>query len=145
MNLQTPSPLSQVWLDTLQANGYRLTRPLLVLVDILTSTTHALNAIEIFDLGRRQYPKLGLVTVYRALEKLVELGLVQRVHQVNGCHAYLRAANGHKHLLLCSCCGRVVFFTGDNLSTLIDRVAQQSGFNIQEHWLQLNGLCPECQ
>lgn len=137
--------ISQAWLATLQANGYRLTRPLQVIVTILANTTHALGPVEIFDLGRRQYPKMGLVTVYRALEKLEELGLVSRVHQANGCHAYLRAANGHEHLLLCTSCGRTVYFAGDDLSTLIEWVANQSGFSIQEHWLQLYGLCAACQ
>jgi Fe2+ or Zn2+ uptake regulation protein len=101
--------------------------------------------MAIFDMGRCKYPKLGLVTVYRALEKLEELGLIQRVHQANGCHAYLRAADGHEHILLCTRCGQVVYFAGDDLSGLIEKVARQSGFTIQDHWLQLHGLCEHCK
>jgi len=137
--------LSEEWLKKLQASGYRLTHPLRVIVEILASATHALGPVEIFDLGRREYPKMGLVTVYRALEKLEELGLVQRVHQANGCHAYLRAAHGHEHILLCTSCGQVVYFAGDDLTNLITSVTRQSGFIIQEHWLQLHGLCAGCQ
>lgn len=139
------SPLSEEWLARLQASGYRLTSPLRVIVEILATATRALGPMDLFDLGRREYPKMGLVTVYRALDKLEELGLVQRVHQANGCHAYLRAANGHEHILLCTRCGRVVYFAGDDLSALIASVSQQSGFTIQEHWLQLHGLCANCQ
>jgi Fe2+ or Zn2+ uptake regulation protein len=137
--------LSEEWLEQLQASGYRLTSPLKVIVEILAGATRALGPVEIFDLGRQEYPKMGLVTVYRALEKLEELNLVQRIHQAGGCHAYLRAARGHEHILLCTCCGRVVYFAGDDLSFLIARVAEQSGFTIQEHWLQLHGLCADCQ
>lgn len=137
--------LREEWLEQLQASGYRLTSPLKVIVEILAGATRALGPVEIFDLGRQAYPKMGLVTVYRALEKLEELNLVQRVHQAGGCHAYLRAARGHEHILLCTCCGRVVYFSGDDLSFLITRVAAQSGFTIQEHWLQLHGLCTDCQ
>ncbi len=137
--------LREEWLEQLQASGYRLTSPLKVIVEILAGATRALGPVEIFDLGRQEYPKMGLVTVYRALEKLEELNLVQRVHQAGGCHAYLRAARGHEHILLCTCCGRVVYFAGDDLSFLIARVAAQSGFTIQEHWLQLHGLCANCQ
>ncbi len=133
------------WLAKLQASGYRLTRPLKVVVQILASATRPLEAVEVFDLGRRLYPRLGLVTVYRALEKLEQLGLVQRLHRSNGCHAYLRAAEGHEHLLICNRCGRVERFSGDDLSALIERVASESGFVIQEHWLQLQGLCSSCQ
>jgi Fe2+ or Zn2+ uptake regulation protein len=145
METISPQHLSEEWLEQLQASGYRLTSPLKVIVEILAAARRALGPVEIFDLGRQAYPKMGLVTVYRALEKLEELNLVQRVHQAGGCHAYLRAARGHEHILLCTRCGRVVYFAGDDLSFLIERVAAQSGFSIQEHWLQLHGLCADCQ
>jgi Fe2+ or Zn2+ uptake regulation protein len=58
---------------------------------------------------------------------------------------YLRAPQGHEHILLCKRCGRVAFFAGDDLDLVMDRTARQSGFKIQEHWLQLYGLCAECQ
>jgi len=145
MEFSPSPPLSEEWLTQLQTSGYRLTRPLRVLVDLLFNATRALGPIDLYDLGRREYPKMGLVTVYRTLEKLEELGLITRVHQSNGCHAYLRAANGHEHILLCTRCGQVVYFAGDDLTNLIERVARQSGFSIQEHWLQLHGLCTNCQ
>jgi Fe2+ or Zn2+ uptake regulation protein len=137
--------LSDEWQAALQANGYRVTRPLRVIVDLLTTSDRALEPIEIYDLVRRVVPRMGLVTVYRALDKLQELELVQRVHQENGCHMYLRAPEGHEHILLCKRCGRVAFFAGDDLDLLMDRTARQSGFEIQEHWLQLYGVCAECQ
>ena len=139
------STLNDEWLDVLQANGYRLTTPLRVIVDLLTTSDRALGPVDIYDLGRRECPRMGLVTVYRALEKLQELELIQRVHQENGCHMYLRAPQGHEHILLCKRCGRVAFFAGDDLDLLIERIARQSGFQIQEHWLQLYGLCAECR
>ena len=145
MKLLYQPTLSDEWLAKLQANGYRITRPLKAIVDILAGATRALEPVDIFDMGRREYPKMGLVTVYRALDKLVELELVQRVHKADGCHAYLRAANGHEHILLCTRCGQAVFFAGDNIASLMDRVARESGFIIQDHWLQLSGLCANCQ
>lgn len=136
---------SEEWLEALQANGYRITAPLRVLVELLAYSERALEPTELYDLGRQGYPRLGLVTVYRTLDKLQELGLVQRIHRENGCHCYLRAARGHEHVLLCLRCGRAVFFSGDDLSLLIARLTQQTGFTIQEHWLQMLGLCAECQ
>ena len=137
--------LSDDWLNRLQESGYRLTAPRRALVDLLARGQRALNPIELYDLGRKEHSHLGLVTVYRTLEKLEELGLIQRVHQPGGCNMYLRASIGHEHLLLCTCCGRVETFEGDNLSGLIAKIARQSGFEIQEHWLQLFGLCSACQ
>ena len=85
------------------------------------------------------------MTVYRTLEKLEELGLIQRVHLPDGCHRYMRSANGHQHILLCTACGRVEFFEGDDLSGLFETIASRSGYRIHEHWLQLFGLCRTCQ
>lgn len=140
-----PSPLDEQWLGRLQANGYRLSAPLRVIVKILAYSSRALSPVELFDLGRARYPRMGLVTVYRTLEKLEELGLVQRIHQENGCHMVLRSGNGHEHILLCVRCGQAHYFSGDDLTTLIAEISRQSGFMVQEHWLQLNGLCNKCQ
>jgi len=137
--------LRDEWLSSLAASGYRLTQPLHVIVNVLVSTERALSPVDIFDLGRKEYPRMGLVTVYRALEKLEELGLVQRVHHPGGCHRYLRAAHGHEHLLLCTACGRAVYFAGDDVTNFIQYVAANTGFEIRDHWFQLFGLCEQCR
>jgi Fe2+ or Zn2+ uptake regulation protein len=145
--MSTPnSPsFSDQWLSVLQDSGYRLTAPRRAIVEIMASCERALSPVELFDLGRKSQPGLGLVTVYRTLEKMEELGLVQRVHQPNGCHMYLRAARGHQHLLLCQNCGKAVLFDGDELAPLFTSVARATGYAITEHWLQLFGLCANCQ
>ena len=148
MNTKTssPSPQSQQgWLDCLKASGYRLTSPRRAVVETLASSQRALNATQIFDLAREQYPTLGLVSVYRTLEKLEELDLIQRVHHPGGCQAFIAGFTGHQHLLICHHCGKTEFFEGDDLELLFTRVAQESGYQIQEHWLQLFGLCGDCQ
>ncbi len=145
MSEHSASPVSEFWLDRLQKSGYRLTAPRKAIVSIIANSSRALDAVEIFDLGRVEHPRLGLVTVYRTLEKLDELGLVQRVHQPDGCNMYLRAPEGHEHLLLCKSCGQMEYFSGDDLSGLIERISRRSGYQVQEHWLQLFGLCGSCQ
>lgn len=135
----------EVWLESMRASGYRLTTPRRVIVNIIANSGYALEAIEIFDLSRNEYPRLGLVTVYRTLEKLEQLGLVQRVHQPDGCHLYLRAPKGHEHILLCKSCRRTDYFRGDDLSELIEETSQASGFEIEDHWLQFFGVCKTCQ
>ena len=141
----SPISLTQRWLEALRASGYHLTRTRRLIVEIIATSRRALEPIEIYDLGKKSYPRLGLVTVYRTLEKLEALGLVQRLHQQDGCHTYLRAAHGHEHFLICTSCGRAEPFSGDDLSALTQSVATQSGYHVQEHWLQLYGLCPDCR
>lgn len=145
MDTSRNTPHSENWLACLQENGYRLTAPRRAIVEILASSTRALDPIELYDLGRRRYPRLGLVTVYRTLEKLEQLGLIQRVHQPDGCHMFLPALEGHEHLLLCTACGQVITFSGDDLSELIAATARRSGYQIHAHWLQFFGLCTDCQ
>lgn len=133
------------WLTQLQDNGYRLTEARRAVVETIQKSTHALTPIEVFDIARKKYRALGLVSVYRTLEKLEELHLVQRVHQPQGCQAFIAESTGHEHLLLCQNCGKVTFFEGDDLDTLIKTISNKTGYLIREHWLQLFGLCQACR
>jgi Fe2+ or Zn2+ uptake regulation protein len=133
-----------LWLEALRDSGYRLTAPRRAIVGLLADTGRALGPIEVYDLARASYPGLGLVTVYRTIEKLEELGLLQRVHLPDGCHRYLPAFEGHQHLLLCTACGLVRYVAGDDFARLAGSVTRQTGFEITDHWLQFYGLCPDC-
>ncbi len=137
--------ISENWLKILQQSGYRLTSSRRAVVQVVAGSERALSPLEVFDLARAQQSGLGLVTVYRTLEKLEELGLIQRVHQPEGCQAFIAAFNGHQHLILCSNCGKVQFFDGDNLDPLIEKIGAQTGYQVQDHWLQMFGLCANCQ
>ena len=133
------------WLDTLRSSGYRLTEPRQAVIDVLAKSQRALNATEIFDLAREEYSSLGLVSVYRTLEKLEELELIQKVHHPDGCQSFIAGFTGHQHLLICQVCGQAEFFEGDDLTPLIEHVSRESGFTIEEHWLQFFGLCAKCK
>ncbi len=136
---------SELWLKQLQKNGYRLTAARRAVVQAVAASRRALSPVQVYDTARRRYPALGLVSVYRTLEKLEELGLIQRVHQPEGCQAFIAAGQGHQHLLLCQVCGRVTFFEGDDLHALMGSLARRTGYRINEHWLQLFGVCPSCR
>jgi Fur family transcriptional regulator, ferric uptake regulator len=133
------------WLSALQASGCRLTAARRAVVETMADSIRALTPVDVFDASRKKDPHMGLVTVYRTLEKLEELGLIQRVHQEQGCQAFLKAGQGHQHLLLCERCGHAVLFEGDDLAVLFNKVAIQTGFEIKAHWLQVTGICSECK
>jgi Fe2+ or Zn2+ uptake regulation protein len=133
------------WLTQLQSNGYRLTNARKAVVETVAAATSALNPSEVYEQAKSACPGLGLVTVYRTLEKLEELGLIQRVHQPGGCNAYLPHAEGHQHLIICQRCGKAQYFEGDNLEAFFERVAVEHGFTVSEHWLQLFGVCAACK
>lgn len=137
--------LAETWLDSLVESGYRLTGARRAVVETMAASRFTLNPTQVFLEAHQRYPRLGLVTVYRTLEKLEELSLIQRVHMKNGCHSYIASATGHQHILICQKCGRVEFFSGDDLSALMNHLGTECGYLIQDHWLQLFGLCLECQ
>ncbi len=132
------------WIVSLQESGYRITSARKAVVEILAGSRKALDPQAVFDLARIKHPDLGLMSVYRTLEKLEELGLAQRVHQPSGCHAFVAAPRGHQHLLLCLKCSRVEYFEGDKLDVWFNEVGSSHDFQITDHWLQLFGLCRDC-
>jgi Fe2+ or Zn2+ uptake regulation protein len=136
---------AEIWLAQLHENGYRITKARAAVVETVERSTRALTPVEVYDMARKKYRALGLVTVYRTLEKLEELHIIQRVHQPMGCQAFISAGHGHQHLLLCQNCGQVAFFEGDDLDALIKTVAKKTGYQISEHWFQLFGLCANCR
>lgn len=136
---------ADLWLSQLKDNGYRLTDARKAVVETVAATTQALTPVEVYDQARVSSPGLGLVSVYRTLEKLEDLGLIQRVHQTHGCQAFIASGNGHEHLLLCTKCGMAVRFSGDELDPLIQSISQKTGYKVEEHWLQLFGLCDKCK
>jgi len=134
------------WEERLNRAGWRVTMPRRVVLRVLQQARRPLSPQEIHARGRRMHPSLGLVSVYRALEVLEQAGLVRRVHQEARCDGYILASPGHHHVLICRRCGRAVEFPGaEDLSGLIAQVEQRTGFRVEDHLLQLIGLCAPCR
>ncbi len=134
------------WEEYLVQAGCRITAPRRAVAHVLQETATPLAPQEILERGRKLYRKLGLVTVYRTVSLLEDLNLVRRVHQEGGCHGYMPASPGHRHILVCRRCGGAVEFSGeDNLGALMERVEAETGYQVSGHLLQLFGLCPACQ
>lgn len=138
--------IEKSWFTQLQTKGYRLTEARKAVVETVARTESALNPLEVYEQAKTICPGLGLVSVYRTLDKLEELNLIQRVHQPNGCNYYLPHADGHQHLIICKGCGKAEYFDGkENLGDFFDKVGGEHGFTVSDHWLQLFGLCAECK
>jgi len=134
------------WEQALTTHGCRITAARRAIIATLQKTMVPLTPPEILTRGQTQHHALGLVTVYRTLAVLEELTLVRRVHRDDGCHGYLPAAPGHHHALVCKVCGRASEFSGNgDLDVLIARVQALTGYRVDDHLLQLVGVCPACQ
>jgi Fur family transcriptional regulator, ferric uptake regulator len=133
------------WISALHGSGCRVTGARSAVVETVATAERALTPLDVYQAAKLRYPALGLVTVYRTLEKLEQLGLIERVHHEHGCQAFISAGHGHQHLLVCQNCGRITHFEGDDLQRLIADITNRTGYHIEEHWLQLTGTCHECQ
>lgn len=129
----------------LERAGYRSSAPREAVVDAIAELGCGATAREIaerVDVGGR---RIGLASVYRALELLDRLRLVQRVDLGEGVARYEPAhATGHHHHLLCDSCGNVIAFEDPGLERAIERLAHRVDFAVDTHDVTLRGECPAC-
>ncbi len=133
------------WEKALSLNGYRITQPRRTILEIIASSNRPLTPIEIYDKARSSEPSIGLVTVYRTIDRLADLNLVERVHQSDHCQTIFRATQEHRHLLICNTCGESVYFDGLEVEQKFDDIGKAFGYKVTNHWLQLEGICSACQ
>lgn len=136
---------AQALLRSLGQAGYSTTRPRQAVIEAVATATGYLTPLQILARGRRSYARLGLVTVYRTLDILAGMGLVRKVHLKDGCHSYALAQQGHNHHIICRICRKVTDFEGCDISAVLESAARQTGFWVEEHWLELFGLCSQCR
>lgn len=143
---EIPATQVQEWEVVLQQAGNRLTRPRRAVLEVVATAEAALTASQIYHLARRSHPRVGLVTVYRTLDLLIELGWVHRLPSSERSQVYARNdLSSPTHLLVCQSCHRAVGFPCHCLPALVTEVEQQTGFAVRQHSLELLGLCPACQ
>ena len=145
MSVLTREQRIESWKTTLRQGGYRVTKPRLQVMRILAETETPLTPLDIYQLTLELDSPPGIASVYRTLEMLGDLNLIQQIHQPGGCHAICPALEGHKHLLICSRCGQMRVVEGNEaISEYISEIEDQTGYQVQEHWLQLFGVCQQC-
>ena len=125
--------------------GYKLTPQRRAIVQVVTSSNDHLTPNDIYEKIHGIHPAAGLVTIYRTLEILVELGLICEVHSGGSCRSYTMGSQQHHHHLICSSCGTVFDFSGHYLDGLEKDLSKESGFRIDGHLLEFIGLCRNCQ
>lgn len=143
MSLDT-SHITQISAD-LAARGLRLTPQRRAVLDAFASSPCSLSPIEVYDAARERCPRIGLTTVYRTLDVLDEIGALRRVHGQGTSESFMPASAAHGHAVVCSGCGRVTEFTACDMGDIARAAAEQTGYSITDHFLQLTGLCAACR
>ena len=143
-------PAATDWADhtrrALEGAGYRASVPRGAVVDALAELGCSVTAREIADLLEWQGQRVGLASVYRALELLDRMRLVQRFDVGEGVARYEPAypSGEHHHHLVCDTCGNVTAFEDPELEHAIERLTRRVPFAIDAHDVTLRGECPNC-
>lgn len=129
----------------LRKHGYKFTPQRRVVIQAIASSQDHLTPAAIYEKVHQEHPSIGLATIYRTLDILTKLGLICELHAGGSCHSYTTSASEHHHHLICSNCGKVIDFSGYDLSLLEQRLSLETGFEINDHLLEFTGLCQACQ
>jgi len=132
--------------QTLRQRDYKITSQRRTIINAIINNREHLTPAEIHERVCREHPGIGLVTVYRTLEILSELGLICEMHAGGNCRSYLiRRPAEHHHHLICSDCGTVIDFTDCDLGELERRLSRETSFEISGHLLEFMGQCRKCR
>lgn len=148
---QIPSPPADEWValaeSELQRAGHRASAPRAAVLRMIGRQECVQSAREIADDLRAAGNPVGVATVYRTLELLEDLRLLQRL-DIGGDSARYEPAfpdrEHHHHHLVCDDCGKVTPFEDPRLERAIEDVAQRLDYSVGDHDVILRGNCPDC-
>ncbi len=132
----------------LAERDYKLTPQRKIIVEtFLEHGERHLSAEEIYSLVKAKHPEIGMATVYRTLDLLAELGILQKMNFGDGRSRYEfsnQDEHHHQHLI-CLSCGDVLEFADDLLESLEKAIGEATKFKITDHQLKFYGYCKKCQ
>lgn len=134
----------------LKEKGLKVTRQRLVVLEVLAENPQEhLTAEEIYERVKVGNPDIGLATVYRTVQLLLELELIERINLDDGFVRYeigdTQGREHHRHHhLICLRCGGVTAFQKDMLEALETGVQAALGFRVTDHEVKLYGICSDC-
>lgn len=138
--------------ELLKEKGLKVTNQRLLVLEVLAvHKDKHLTAEDIYELVKEDYPEIGLATIYRTVQLLLEMQLVDRISLDDGCARYEIGESGagegkhHHHHLICQTCGKVLPFRDDLLEELERHIEKETGFHVLDHELKFYGQCKECQ
>jgi len=116
------------------------------LLELLDSQSCALSALEIEEALRAGKRPVGRASIYRILDELERLHLVQKVQVGQAMARYepIRAGDEHHHHLVCDSCGTVMPFTDSELERAIQKLSRRVPMRVAEHEIVLHGACQAC-
>jgi Fur family ferric uptake transcriptional regulator len=125
--------------------GYRLTEPRRAVAELIAGRKGHFTAADLADDARGRRLGIGRATIFRALDVLAEVGIVERIDLPSGQHAYISCEPAHHHHVVCSRCGTTADVDDQGISGIVREIAAKTGYVVDSHRLELYGLCPACR
>lgn len=125
--------------------GYRLTGPRRSLAALIASRVGHFTATDLLSEARAKRLGVGRATIFRTLDVLEELGAVERLDFPSSERIYVVCKAAHHHHVVCSACGRTDEIDDAGLRAVVREVARRTGYRVDEHRLELFGVCPACR
>jgi Fur family ferric uptake transcriptional regulator len=132
---------------TLAAAGHKRGGARRAVVELLDGQQCALTAVEIEDALRGEPRRVSRASIYRILDELERLRLVQRVETGQAMVRYERVCGHeehHHHHLVCDECGVVMPFSDEALESAIETLSARVPLKVSEHEIVLHGSCSDC-
>lgn len=130
--------------ERLDLYGLRHTGPRRLLVELIQQQAGSFRAADLVEQAQRH--GIGRATVFRLVDQLVQLGILSRVHGPDDCSTYtLCEPEYHHHHFVCRQCGQVIPLETAIIEQQIRLLARRIGFQIDDHHLEVFGLCGACQ
>ena len=126
------------------ANRQRNTKQRHAVAALLTDVNDFRTAQELHGLLRNRGERVGLTTVYRALQNLADAGEVDVMRLPSGEQLFRQCSRTHHHHLVCRSCARTVEVAGPTVESWADRIAGEHGFVDISHTVEIFGTCPTC-
>ena len=123
--------------------GLRVTHQRALIMEIIRRGH--LDADEIYRRARQKNPRLSLSTVYRTLQMLKKLNLVEELHFDEEHHHYEAKPSAEHHHLVCLGCGRIIEFHYPLSRYIRENVAEAKNFDITGTEIRISGYCPRCR
>lgn len=133
-----------------EERGLRLTELRRQVLQEIAGSHHSIGAYEILDRLAAKGTRLAPISVYRAIDALIEAGVVHRLESRNAyfaCHsAHGADGTGSAHMVLvCERCGTVAELQGDSLLAPLDAAARAAGFEPKIRVVEMAGTCAHCR
>jgi Fur family ferric uptake transcriptional regulator len=132
--------------EFLASKGLRMTHAQAIVVEEIFSSHEHFDAEQLIErLAPRRDRRVSRSTIYRALEKLEEAGLIRKVARQDNREIYEHDYGYPQHdHLICRRCGTLIEFHNEAINDVLDEVARRHGFRMEGHRLEVSGLCDRC-